>query len=99
MLLLADRGSWSLARWQACAALGAHLPWRVKSDIRLPARQSLPDGSWLSVVNGTREAHLRNMRNANRRSRGCRFSLGQCLGPVLSAVEWQPYDEFSSGAG
>jgi hypothetical protein len=25
-------------------------------------------------------------------------SLGQCLGPVLSAVEWQPYDEFSSGA-
>ena len=26
--------------------------------------QPLPDGSWLSVANGTREAHRRNMRNA-----------------------------------
>ena len=73
MLLLADRGFWSLALWQACAATRAHLLWRVKSDIRLPVRQPLPDGSWLSVVNGTREAHLRNMRNANRRSRGSRL--------------------------
>jgi len=80
MLLLADRGFWSLALWQACAATGAHLLWRVKSDIRLPVRQPLPDGSWLSVVNGTREAHLRNMRNANRRSRGSR--LPQEQGPL-----------------
>ena len=80
MLLLADRGFWSLALWQACAATGAHLLWRVKSDIRLPVRQQLPDGSWLSVVNGTREAHLRNMRNANRRSRGSR--LPQETGPL-----------------
>jgi hypothetical protein len=80
MLLLADRGFWSLPLWQACAATRAHLLWRVKSDIRLPVRQPLPDGSWLSVVNGTREAHLRNMRNANRRSRGSR--LPQEQGPL-----------------
>ena len=79
-LLPADRGFWSVALWQACAATRAHLLWRVKSDIRLPARQSLPDGSWPSVVNGTREAHLRNMRNANRRSRGSR--LPQEQGPL-----------------
>jgi len=71
MLLLADRGFWSLALWQACAATRAHLLWRVKSGIRLPVRQPLRDGSWPSVVNGTREAHLR--RNANRRSRGSRL--------------------------
>jgi hypothetical protein len=84
MLLLADRGFWSLALWQACAATHADLLWRVKSDIRLPVRQPLPDGSWLSVVNGTREAHLRNMRNANRRSRGSR--LPQESGPLPGDV-------------
>src|ERR1035438_5833908 len=73
MLLLADRGFWSCALWRACSAAGADLLWRVKSDIRLPVRQPLPDGAWLSVVNGTREAHLRAMRNANRRSRGSRL--------------------------
>jgi len=84
MLLLAGRGFWSLALWQACAATRAHLLRRVKSDIRLPVRQPLPDGSWLSVVNGTREAHLRNMRNANRRSRGSR--LPQEQGPLPGDV-------------
>jgi Transposase DDE domain/Insertion element 4 transposase N-terminal len=84
MLLLADRGFWSLALWQTCAATGAHLLWRVKSDIRLPVRQQLPDGSWLTVVNGTREAHRRNMRNANRRSRGSR--LPQETGPLPGDV-------------
>ena len=84
MLLLADRGFWSHALWGACAAAGADLLWRVKSDIRLPVRQPLPDGSWLSVVNGTREAHRRNMRNANRRSRGSR--LPQETGPLPGDV-------------
>jgi hypothetical protein len=84
MLLLADRGFWSLPLWQACAATRAHLLWRVKSDIRLPVRQPLPGGSWLSVVNGTREAHLRNMRNASRRSRGSR--LPQETGPLPGDV-------------
>jgi hypothetical protein len=79
-MLLAGRGFWSLALWRACAATRAHLLWRVKSDIRLPVRQPLPDGSWLSVVNGTREAHRRNMRNAGRRSRGSR--LPQEEGPL-----------------
>jgi hypothetical protein len=84
MLLLADRGFWSHALWGQCAAAGAGLLWRVKSDIRLPVRQQLPDGSWLSVANGTREAHRRNMRNANRRSRGSR--LPQEQGPLPGDV-------------
>lgn len=84
MLLLADKGFYSYRLWNAAAAAGADLLWRVKSDIRLPVRQPLPDGSWLSVVNGTREAHLRNMRNANRRSRGSR--LPQEQGPLPGDV-------------
>jgi hypothetical protein len=84
MLLLADRGFWSHALRGACSAAGADLLWRVKSGIRLPVRQPLPDGSWLSVANGTREAHLRNMRNANRRSRGSR--LPQEEGPLPGDV-------------
>jgi DDE family transposase len=80
MLLLADRGFWSRALWRACSAAGADLLWRVKSDIRLPVRQPLPGGSWLSAVNGTREAHRRAMRNASRRSRGSR--LPQEEGPL-----------------
>ena len=84
MLLLADRAYWGYALWAQCAAAGADLLWRVKSDIRLPVRQPLPDGSWLSVVNGTRQAHLRNMRNANRRSRGSR--LPQEQGPLPGDV-------------
>jgi hypothetical protein len=57
---------------------------RVKSGIRLPVRRPLPDGSWLPVVNGTREAHRRNMRNASRRSRGSR--LPQETGPLPGDV-------------
>jgi hypothetical protein len=84
MLLLADRGFWSHALWAQCAAAGADLLWRVKSDIRLPVRQPLPDGSWLSAANSTREAQLRAIRNANRRSRGSR--LPQEEGPLPGDV-------------
>jgi hypothetical protein len=68
MLLLADRGFWSGALWRQCAATGADLLWRVQSGIRLPVRQALPDGSWLSAVSDARQARLRNVRNAHRRA-------------------------------
>jgi Insertion element 4 transposase N-terminal/Transposase DDE domain len=84
MPLLADRAYRGHVLRAQCAAAGADLPWRVKSDIRLPVRQPLPDGSRLSVVNGTREAHRRAMRNANRRSRGSR--LPQEEGPLPGDV-------------
>ena len=84
MLLLADRGFWSHALWRACSAAGADLLWRVKSDIRLPVRQPLPDGSWLSAVNDGRQARLRAARNAHRRSRGSR--LPQEDGPLPGDV-------------
>ena len=49
-LNLADRNFFSMARWVAFTASGAHLAWRVKNGAKsLPARplQVLPDGSAL----------------------------------------------------
>jgi transposase IS4-like protein/DDE family transposase len=49
-LLIADRGFYNWPDWQAAAAAGAALLWRVKNDLRLPVLELLPDGSYLSVV-------------------------------------------------
>src|SRR5436190_2537423 len=48
-LLIADRGFYNWADWQAAAATGAALLWRAKADPRLPVLELLPDGSFLSV--------------------------------------------------
>ncbi len=49
-LLIADRGFYNWPDWQAAAATGAALLWRVKADLRLPVLELLPDGSYMSVV-------------------------------------------------
>jgi hypothetical protein len=49
-LLIADRGFYTWPDWQAAAATGAGLLWRVKSDLRLPVLDLLPDGSYTSVL-------------------------------------------------
>ena len=50
MLCLADRGYWGFPLWQAAAATGAQLLWRVKTNLVLPCRKRLADGSYLSQV-------------------------------------------------
>lgn len=50
MLVMADRNFYSFKLWQACAASGAKLLWRVKSNLGLPVQQELADGSYLSVI-------------------------------------------------
>ena len=49
-LLIADRGFYNWPDWQAAAATGAALLWRVKADLRLPALDLLADGSYISLV-------------------------------------------------
>jgi hypothetical protein len=49
-LLIADRNFYSFAAWRAASAGGAHLLWRVKSDLRLPVVDTLPDGSYTAVL-------------------------------------------------
>jgi hypothetical protein len=48
-LLIADRNFYNWDDWCA-AATGAALLWRVKSDLRLPVLELLPDGSYRSVL-------------------------------------------------
>lgn len=84
MLLLADRGFYSFALWNASAAGGAHLLWRVSSTVRLPVVRALPDGSFLSRVNDPVQAQRRSKRNCNNRRRGS--SLPQETGPLPGSV-------------
>lgn len=50
MLLLADRNFYGFTLWQQAAGTGCKLLWRVKSNLKLPVEQRLPDGSYLSTV-------------------------------------------------
>src|SRR5580700_6378255 len=49
-LLLADRNFYCFRDWCTAADTGAALLWRVKSDLRLPVLELLPDGSYRSVL-------------------------------------------------
>ena len=50
MLCLADRGFFSYQLWQRASKTEAALVWRVKKNLRLPVRQRLSDGSYLSQI-------------------------------------------------
>lgn len=50
MLLLADRNFYGFSLWRQAAGTGCKLLWRVKSNLKLPVEQRLPDGSYLSTV-------------------------------------------------
>src|SRR5215208_1763345 len=50
MLCLADRQFFGHALWQAAAATGADLLWRVRRNLRLPREAVLADGSYLTIV-------------------------------------------------
>jgi len=47
-LVLADRNFYGFELWNAAAATGAQLLWRVKAGLVLPARERLADGSYLA---------------------------------------------------
>jgi hypothetical protein len=57
MLLLADRGFFSVDLWRQAAATGADLLWRVRKDIVLPMIEQLPDGSYLTEIFDQRDVH------------------------------------------
>jgi hypothetical protein len=50
MLCLADRQFFGYTLWQAAAATGADLLWRVKQNLRLPRERVLADGSYLTTI-------------------------------------------------
>jgi len=80
MLLLADRNFYSYQLWNAAAATGAHLLWRVKAGTHLPVVAELPDGSWLTRIPDPRAAQARRHKNGQRRRRGS--TPGPDTGPL-----------------
>jgi hypothetical protein len=54
MLVIADRGFYSFQLWSEFMATGADLLFRIASGVRLPAIETLPDGSYLSEVHHKR---------------------------------------------
>jgi hypothetical protein len=57
MLLLADRGFFSVALWRKAAATGADLMWRVPKHVVLPVIEQLPDGSYLTEIFDRSDLH------------------------------------------
>jgi hypothetical protein len=80
MLLLADKNFYGYQLWNAAAATGAHLLWRVKDSMHLPVVRLLPDGSWITAIPDPAAVRRRTVRNGARRRR--RSLLGPDTGPV-----------------
>lgn len=57
MMLLADRGFYSVDLWCKAAATGADLLWRVRKDLVLPVVEQLPDGSYLTEIFDRSDIH------------------------------------------
>jgi len=66
MLVIADRGFCSYRLWQAAAASGADLLWRLQGGPNLPVVRAFPDGSYESFL---LDPKVRG-RRANQRHRG-----------------------------
>jgi len=50
MLVFADRGFYSFALWKQAVATGAERCWRTRTDLVLPVRERLGDGSYVSEI-------------------------------------------------
>jgi hypothetical protein len=96
-LLIADRGFYNWPDWQATAATGAALLWRVKADLRLPVLELLPDGSYLSLV--AKPA----LHNKARDKLITAARAGEHLGPAqamrVRVIEYEIPDRDGDGSG
>jgi hypothetical protein len=80
VLVLADRNFGGHPVVSALTAAGADVLIRVRSSQRLPVIETLPDGSYRSLLADPKKAKARHTRNAMRRAR--RSALGPDTGPV-----------------
>ena len=59
-LCLADRGLFGFPLWRKARATGAHLLWRIKSDLILHKIEKLADGSYLTKIYPNARARARD---------------------------------------
>ena len=90
MLLLADRNFYSYQLWNAAAATGAQLLWRVRDSMHLPVVRHLPDGSYLAHINDPRPVQARVHKNGKRRRRGSPLppDTGPLPGITVRVIEY-----------
>jgi Insertion element 4 transposase N-terminal/Transposase DDE domain len=90
MLLLADRNFYGYRLWNAAAATGAGLLWRVKAGTHLPVLAELPDGSWRTHVNDPAAVARRARINGRRRRRGSKLppETGPLPGITARVIEF-----------
>jgi hypothetical protein len=90
MLLLADRGFYSYALWNAAAGTGADLLWRVSRKVNLQLTRPLPDGSWVAHIDDPAEVTRRARRNGARRRRGSTLppDAGPLPGITVRVIEF-----------
>jgi Insertion element 4 transposase N-terminal/Transposase DDE domain len=88
MLLLADRGFYSWGLWNAAAATGAHLLWRVTAGLHLPVVRALPDGSWISRIEDPKEKGNRYRKNGKRRRAGKPEDRSPLPGITVRVIEF-----------
>jgi hypothetical protein len=91
MLVMADRGFYSLDLWKQARATGADLLWRVSASVDLPVLETLPDGSYRSVLADViaRQRYRRHIRAGR--------SDATLEGIPVRVIEYEITDRASSG--
>jgi len=98
-LLIADRNFCSWAGWRAAAGTGAALLWRVKSSLRLPVLEPLPDGSWRSVLISPRIGPRSAARAELLAAAGRGEDLDEDKARYVRVIEYQVPDRAGNGKG
>jgi transposase IS4-like protein/DDE family transposase len=96
-LVLADRNFYCFADWCAAADTGAELLWRVKSSLRLPVLELLPDGSYSSVLIAPKIAGRRREALLGAARRGEDLDPGQAR--YVRVIEYEVPDRDGNGKG
>jgi hypothetical protein len=96
-LLIADRNFYSWTGWQAAAASGAQLLWRVKAGLTLPLLRWLPDGSYVSVLVNPRMRGMARARLIDAARAGCELDPDEAV--VVRVVEYDVPDRVGDGTG
>jgi hypothetical protein len=96
-LLIAGRNFYNWQDWQAAAASGADLLWRVKADLALPVLEILPDGSYRSVLVSPRLGGKARQALIDAARAGKELDEGTAT--VVRVIEYEVPDRDGDGTG
>lgn len=97
MLVIVDRNFYSFQLWEKALKTGADLLWRVQASVTLPVIESLPDGSYRSLVINPKVTGARRETLIDRARRGQPIPEGQAM-PVR-VIEYDIPDREGNGTG